>query len=555
MKNLICVFLLLICAISNVFAQFTPPTTIIQSDYDYAGNSPVGNRTIFYNDTIHTINLVRPFPPSPPTVRHVVYSRSAFFQGPFEHFSAFNGQAGFPQLDIATRGGIQGKIGITDESSSEIAIFNGTGFDVKSTPPGPTFVFSNGKIILWSISEAKIYKSTDLGNTFVVVDSLSRFHPDIIYNPDGFGIANIVKSKSEQYLAIVGSSLGDGHVYSGIPENRADNVWMLYSTDYGETWDGKRIAADGVQDLVQGYHTSNFAPLFENFGQVDAAIDDSGKIHVAANGYGVVLSGSNVIGEQFPVLYWNSVDDFWISISGIEIDTLSQIANYYPSPLIGQSYPAIETFPSLDPNQTSSLMVYWTGPQTNISSPIGFDTSDGYYLTDIYYNRFIDNWSPNSMEYSFNTVISETFANAGKDYSAITGIWKSYVTFIEDQSPGISVFSQGDQTLNPIRIAYYDFTFPSVEDETYLNGYVLNQNYPNPFNPTTIIRYSIPEFSKVNLKVYDILGNEVATLVDEEKPAGNFEVVFDGSSLSSGVYFYKMTAGNYSASKKFILLK
>src|SRR5690606_31348063 len=86
-------------------------------------------------------------------------------------------------------------------------------------------------------------------------------------------------------------------------------------------------------------------------------------------------------------------------------------------------------------------------------------------------------------------------------------------------------------------------------------NYNLAQNYPNPFNPVTTIRYSIPENSNVLLKVYDILGNEIAVLVNEEKQAGVYEITFNGSSLSSGVYFYKLTAGNFSDTKKLILLK
>ena len=97
----------------------------------------------------------------------------------------------------------------------------------------------------------------------------------------------------------------------------------------------------------------------------------------------------------------------------------------------------------------------------------------------------------------------------------------------------------------------------SVNEKTkiYPIQFVLAQNYPNPFNPTTRIRYSIPHLEKVVLKVYDILGKEIATLVNEEKAAGNYEVKFDGSKLSSGVYFYQMRAGDFIETKKFVLIK
>jgi photosystem II stability/assembly factor-like uncharacterized protein len=87
------------------------------------------------------------------------------------------------------------------------------------------------------------------------------------------------------------------------------------------------------------------------------------------------------------------------------------------------------------------------------------------------------------------------------------------------------------------------------------SGFRLFQNYPNQFNPTTRIEYSIPNSSFVTLKVYDVLGREVAVLINEEKHAGNYEVEFNGKNLSSGIYFYKLQAGNYSSVKKMILMK
>jgi len=89
--------------------------------------------------------------------------------------------------------------------------------------------------------------------------------------------------------------------------------------------------------------------------------------------------------------------------------------------------------------------------------------------------------------------------------------------------------------------------------------YELTQNYPNPFNPSTKIKYSIPNvgsgLAQTVLKVYDVLGNEVAILVNEYKPAGSYEVTFDASSLSSGIYFYKLHSGTFFETKKMLLIK
>jgi hypothetical protein len=83
----------------------------------------------------------------------------------------------------------------------------------------------------------------------------------------------------------------------------------------------------------------------------------------------------------------------------------------------------------------------------------------------------------------------------------------------------------------------------------------LDQNYPNPFNPSTEIRFSIPENSHVRLVVYNSLGQEVSTLLDQTAPAGQHTVKMDASRLASGVYFYQIQAGSYTALKKMVLLK
>ena len=102
----------------------------------------------------------------------------------------------------------------------------------------------------------------------------------------------------------------------------------------------------------------------------------------------------------------------------------------------------------------------------------------------------------------------------------------------------------------------------SDEIEVEVNGpltFALEQNYPNPFNPSTTIHYSLPNKGNVEVIVYDVLGNEVATLVNEEKPAGSYEVEFSAkggaTNLSSGLYFYRIQAGSFVETKKMILMK
>jgi hypothetical protein len=86
-------------------------------------------------------------------------------------------------------------------------------------------------------------------------------------------------------------------------------------------------------------------------------------------------------------------------------------------------------------------------------------------------------------------------------------------------------------------------------------SFELMQNYPNPFNPTTSIKYKISEASLVSIKVYDLIGREVSVLINEVKQPGVYEVSFGAENLASGVYFYTMTAGEFSSARKMNLLK
>jgi hypothetical protein len=96
----------------------------------------------------------------------------------------------------------------------------------------------------------------------------------------------------------------------------------------------------------------------------------------------------------------------------------------------------------------------------------------------------------------------------------------------------------------------------SVADENIsVNQFSLMQNYPNPFNPTTTINYSLAKPGIVKLSVYDVTGSKVATIVNGNKPAGSYSVKFNGAGLASGIYLYRLESGNYTAAKKFILMK
>ena len=103
--------------------------------------------------------------------------------------------------------------------------------------------------------------------------------------------------------------------------------------------------------------------------------------------------------------------------------------------------------------------------------------------------------------------------------------------------------------------AKMNLTDVKTENNKIPESFSLSQNYPNPFNPTTMIKYSIPKSGNVTLKIFNMLGQEVATLVNQEQNAGNYNISFDASHLASGVYMYRIQSGNFSLTKKMTLLK
>ena len=127
-----------------------------------------------------------------------------------------------------------------------------------------------------------------------------------------------------------------------------------------------------------------------------------------------------------------------------------------------------------------------------------------------------------------------------------------------DSIPGSTVNTAG----MPVGVTaqYYHFSaevtvVSADEDPILVNEFNLEQNYPNPFNPSTSIKYTLAETSDVNLKVYDVLGNEVVTLVNSTQNAGSHTISFDASNLASGLYIYTLNTGNFTSSKKMMLLK
>ncbi len=558
--------------------------TIAMTTYDYFANSVIRSQVAYYDGKVVFIPMLRGHA-DPPSLRQVMFIYNDGTN--WVQLSPFGtGASGWGDIDVALTGDYTGTFALVAHTPCRLAIYDGDGgFFVSEFNPNtdPSLTFSGQDIYLGSSGnriQYLFYKTEDFGNTFFLWDSISSF-PNIYWTGNGGVEIDIFKSNDEDDIVYLGTSVGDGHVFNGIDPSKADNVWIVYSTDRGVNWSGKMIAADGdintlpdyapsiYVDSVGGTVYNNFvsfkhAPLFENFGQVSGTASNDGVIHVVANGYGAAfatVNGEELSTSLYPVLYYNSAIDKWKVISDIAIDTLD-LADGRPGNAIGQSYPSVAV--SEDGKYVYAI---WSGPRIGPDGDALFDPDGrGKFYTDLYHaysQDFGQTWTYGGVFVTSDDTTSFIYPTLYKhlQYDADTDSFIAHIFYLNDLQTGTSVFAgtNGVATVNPLVYATFSISSTPVgnidNDLVSLYSFELNQNYPNPFNPATTIKYTLAQENLVTLKVYNILGKEVATLVNDVKKAGTHEVSFDASKLSSGMYIYTINAGDFIASKKMILLR
>lgn len=540
--------------------------TIGISTYDYFTNSITRDQLLWYNNNIHMAPMFRT------AARRwicYVYSNGSTYNK-VAVFDTVSGNSGWPAIDVQSQGGAVGTLGIVGHhvavaggaAVSRLAIWDGSSAFL---PPAtfdpytdPSMLFVGDTIFLATSGNRALptmYKTIDYGVSFSKYDSITRYHPNPIFFAEPGGVeVGMAKSQNEQYLAYFGTNEGivggGAHAYNGTSQDSCDNFWLVYSTNRGATFTGKRLAADGVPGLVSGYPVPAFSPLFSNFGHVNVAVGNNGVWHAIANGYGLDTTSGKA---YFPIIYWNSTTNAWKSISDFAIDSIQDLAARRPGNAIGQSYPSISVS-----DDGKVLYAVWTGPQMT-GGKLDTAATLGFFYQDLYHAYSTNggtSWTYGGVLKGKKTA-SEAFGHAAKRLIDNGTTYKANILYLEDLAPGQSVFTGGGAvTQNPV--VYMTFNVPKpvgVNDGVAPVSFSLNQNYPNPFNPATQINFTVPEKGMVTLKVFDVLGREVATLVNGVMEAGSHESVFDAATLTSGMYIYTLKAGNFTASKKMMLVK
>ncbi|OGU57557.1 MAG: hypothetical protein A2V66_11170 [Ignavibacteria bacterium RBG_13_36_8] len=357
----------------------------------------------------------------------------------------------------------------------------------------------------------------------------------------------------------------------GIPIHRVwavgDNGIILVSSDGGETW---TVQESGVPNSLKSIHFSNF---FNGW-----ICGDNGLILKTSDSG---ATWNKVYGETYkPALFLQTTDG---GTNWIETNTNS-LLNYYS----GDMWRRID-FTDMNTG------FFWYGGNRK-----GFyrTTDGGISWTHFNFSDYVTvlKFYNENLGIAYNLderTISRTTdgGNTWTNTATIANDWGQDIEFIPGNSDLVwfvganTYFSQDGGTtwslelnvrgrdivfvdeihgwlLCDNRNVYYTSNNGGIVTDIDINKneiipseLLLFQNYPNPFNPRTIISYQLAEASNITLKVYDLLGNEVATLVDEEKSPGTYEVEFNAENFSSGIYFYTLQAGKFRETKKFVLLK
>ncbi|MEJ2615158.1 MAG: T9SS type A sorting domain-containing protein [Ignavibacteriaceae bacterium] len=298
---------------------------------------------------------------------------------------------------------------------------------------------------------------------------------------------------------------------------------------------------------------------------VDSSLTNEGILSFSINNQGDIFAGT-VRGLFYSIdtgKTWITLDSEFVSINTFAIITNSLLEENIFAGTDG------DVFLSSDNGSTWEIINNtWRGVVCAFAVKDNnlFVGTDGYgiFLTT---NRGI-NWTSMNSGLSSNSVLSLALcdtvlfagttdgvfisSNNGITWSSVnSGLVNNVISALTVYDSKLFAGTHGGIWYRPLSELITSIEKPSFE----LSKFYLYQNYPNPFNPITTITYSLPKNSFVTLKIYDLLGREVVTLVNEEKHSGTYKVIWNAQNKPSGIYFYKITAGGYSKAHKMILMK
>ena len=350
--------------------------------------------------------------------------------------------------------------------------------------------------------------TVDAGNSIAVDDSGNVFVTGYSIGLDGNYDFATIKYNSigqQQWVKRYNGPANRSDRASSMAIDNSSNVYVT-GTSYGDTtdadWATIKYNSDGVVQWIAIYNGSLNSLDSPN----KIIIDDLCNVYVTGSG-----SYNSGDGEDFTTIKYNSSgEEQWISTFNGQ-NTFRDVSNSIALDGMDNVYITGRTWVTQLDYDFATIKYNASGQEQWVAiynGPADGDDWASSIATDVSGNAYVTGWSEGvGSGYDFATI----------KYSSTTGV----KTYLDE--------------------------FPS--------NYVLRQNYPNPFNPITKIKFQIPDFGFVTLKVYDVLGNEISKLVNNENQLGRYEVKFDATNLSSGIYFYKLQSGAYTETRKMMLMK
>ena len=464
---------------------------------------------------------------------------------------------------------------VTNESNRKNNLYKNNG-DATFTKITDLEIVNNS-----STSFSASWGDFDNDGDFDVFIANNKFQDNELYRNEGDGtfkklaIDFVTNSRGYSVSSAWGDVDNDGdldlfvtNAFSG--SQRANNFFYLNNGD------GTFTADNGILTQNNGWTYSGEFGDFNNDGYLDLATancfnaSEHNSIYVNTGGSNNWIK-INLEGKISNKSAIGSIIKIKTNISGENILQTRRVA--------GQSSYCTQNlqqhFGLSNASKIDSLFVYWPSGQKTILTDVNINQT--LNIAEPVPEKYISaNFKADKVTGSSGTNIRFTDISVACPNNPITS-WKwdfdnngtvdseiqnpEYV-FNSSSNSNFSVkliISNGSNSSEKIRENYINLTgTTSVEEYDISNELILNQNYPNPFNPTTTITFRIPDNADrndVSLRVYDILGNEVATLINEDRAPGNYEIDFDAKNISSGLYFYSLKVNNKVQVKKMLLIK
>jgi hypothetical protein len=434
---------------------------------------------------------------------------------------------------------------------------------VRSTDLGQTWLEKQTLISSSNTCGSPVVKS-DYNYVYVVCHQFAGDYEILFISSTDFGqtwgplqgISGMDSGSRDAQLALSGSSIVVVWEQKTSPINNKSEINIVESSDRGFSWSSPLNLSSSQGLHSYGVQINNSGPKFYCSWLESSSLTESDIYFSRSSDNGStwtipvnITNNAGFQSEQYMTLNGNT--ELYIAyVDGITLSDIYLIKSTDGGEI--WSVPInITSNPGKSDNPCISIFddnIYFMWADNSHTAPL-YDSSDIFFKWSSDFGlTWLDslNLSENSSNSLRPRICYDLNGPLPAPWLDVTIFWYDYV------AGNSEIFAKrGNHTLVTAEI------IPDL-----VNSFSLEQNYPNPFNPTTNIQFRISNFEFVNLRVYDSLGNEVATLVNEEKPAGTYEVVFDANShsgevrnLTSGIYFYQLLAGDYFQTKKMVLIK